>query len=143
VKGANMKRLKIDDVAKETGLTKRTIRYYEQIGLIEPPERSEKGIRLYTEQDIERLKKVIAAREVLGFSLQELQQFLALEETIEGHRRDYRNAIDKEQKQQELKEIAAGIREQIDMLEQKMKKMLEWKKKLKQLHEKIQAILEE
>ncbi|UQD51174.1 MerR family transcriptional regulator [Bacillus methanolicus] len=138
-----MKRLKIDDVAKETELTKRTIRYYEQIGLIEPPERSEKGTRLYTEQDIERLKKVIAAREVLGFSLQELQSFLALEEMIEGHRRDYRNAIDKEQKQQELKEIAAGIREQIDMLEQKMKKMLEWKKKLKQLHEKIQAILEE
>ncbi|MBA2876652.1 MerR family transcriptional regulator [Thermaerobacillus caldiproteolyticus] len=138
-----MKQFKIDDVAKETGLTKRTIRYYEEIGLIKPPERSEKGTRLYTEEDIERLKKVIAAREVLGFSLQELQQFLTLKETIEAHHRDYRNATDKEQKQQELKEIAAGVREQIDMLEQKMKKMLEWKKELKQLHEKIQAILEE
>ena len=36
-------RYKIDDVAKESGLTKRTIRYYEEIGLLPPPERSTAG----------------------------------------------------------------------------------------------------
>ncbi len=65
-----MERFKIDDVAKATGLTKRTIRYYEEIGLIKPPARSEGGTRLYTAEDIERLKNIVAAREVLGFSLQ-------------------------------------------------------------------------
>jgi DNA-binding transcriptional MerR regulator len=40
---------KIDDDAKRTGLTKRTIRYYEEIGLITPPERSSGGVRLYSE----------------------------------------------------------------------------------------------
>jgi MerR family transcriptional regulator, repressor of the yfmOP operon len=93
-----MKRFKIDDVAKETGLTKRTIRYYEEIGLIKPPKRSEKGTRLYSEEDIEQLKKVIAAREVLGFSLQELHHFLTLKEAIESHRFEYRNAVNQDEK---------------------------------------------
>ncbi|WP_374718791.1 MerR family transcriptional regulator [Parageobacillus toebii] len=138
-----MKRFKIDDVAKETGLTKRTIRYYEEIGLIKPPERSEKGTRLYTEEDIEQLKKVIAAREVLGFSLQELHHFLTLKETIESHRLEYRNAVNQEEKKQELQNIASSLRKQIDMLEQKMKKMLELKDELEQLEQRIQTILQE
>jgi MerR family transcriptional regulator, repressor of the yfmOP operon len=138
-----MKRFKIDDVAKETGLTKRTIRYYEEIGLIKPPERSEKGTRLYTEEDIEQLKKVIAAREVLGFSLQELHHFLTLKETIESHRLEYRNAVNQEEKKQELQNITSSLRKQIDMLEQKMKKMLELKDELEQLEQRIQTILQE
>jgi MerR family transcriptional regulator, repressor of the yfmOP operon len=138
-----MKRFKIDDVAKETGLTKRAIRYYEEIGLIKPPERSEKGTRLYTEENIEQLKRVIAAREVLGFSLQELQHFLTLEEKIESHRFEYRNASEQEEKRQELEHVAANLRKQIDMLEEKMKKMTQFKKELEQMEQRIQAILNE
>lgn len=138
-----MKRFKIDDVAKETGLTKRTIRYYEEIGLIKPPERSEKGTRLYTEENIEQLKKVIAAREVLGFSLQELHHFLTLKVTIESHRFEYRNAVNQDDKKQELQNIASNLRQQIDMLEQKRKKMLELKNELEQLEQRIQTILQE
>lgn len=48
---------KIDEVTKQVGLTKRTLRYYEEIGLIHPPERSEGNIRLYTDEDIARIKK--------------------------------------------------------------------------------------
>lgn len=138
-----MKRFKIGDVAKETGLTKRTIRYYEEIGLIKPPERSEKGTRLYTEENIEQLKKVIAAREVLGFSLQELHHFLTLKVTIESHRFEYRNAVNQDDKKQELQNIASNLRQQIDMLEQKRKKMLELKNELEQLEQRIQTILQE
>jgi DNA-binding transcriptional MerR regulator len=138
-----MKRFKIDDVAKETGLTKRAIRYYEEIGLIKPPERSEKGTRLYTEENIEQLKRVIAAREVLGFSLQELQHFLTLKEKIESHRFEYRNASEQEEKRQELEHVAANLRKQIDMLEEKMKKMTQFKKELEQMEQRIQAILNE
>ncbi|BDG48882.1 MULTISPECIES: MerR family transcriptional regulator [Parageobacillus] len=138
-----MKRFKIDDVAKETGLTKRTIRYYEEIGLIKPPKRSEKGTRLYSEEDIEQLKKVIAAREVLGFSLQELHHFLTLKEAIESHRFEYRNAVNQDEKKQELQNIASNLRKQIDMLKQKMKKMLELKNELEQLEQRIQTILQE
>ncbi|WP_179090334.1 MerR family transcriptional regulator [Paenibacillus sp. FSL H8-0548] len=47
-----MELLKIEEVAKRTGLTKRAIRYYEDIGLISAPERSQGGMRLYSEEDI-------------------------------------------------------------------------------------------
>lgn len=56
---------KIDEVTKQVGLTKRTLRYYEEIGLICPPERSEGNIRLYTDEDIARIKRIVEAKEVL------------------------------------------------------------------------------
>lgn len=62
---------KIDEVAKQSGLTKRTIRYYEEIGLLPSPQRSEGNMRLYTQEDVDLLKKILSAKEVLGFSLQE------------------------------------------------------------------------
>ncbi len=48
---------KIDEVAKQCGLTKRTIRYYEEIGLLPSPQRSEGNMRLYTQEDVDLLKK--------------------------------------------------------------------------------------
>ncbi len=71
--GINM--YKIDEVTKQVGLTKRTLRYYEEIGLIHPPERSEGNIRLYTDEDIARIKRIVEAKEVLGITLQEMQHF--------------------------------------------------------------------
>lgn len=47
---------KIDEVAKQCGLTKRTIRYYEEIGLLPSPQRSEGNMRLYTQEDVDLLK---------------------------------------------------------------------------------------
>ncbi|AST00612.1 MULTISPECIES: MerR family transcriptional regulator [Geobacillus] len=138
-----MDRFKIDDVAKATGLTKRTIRYYEEIGLIKPPARSEGGTRLYTAEDIERLKNIVAAREVLGFSLQELQHFLALKETMETHRAEYRHAAAGSEKRRELEQISAGLRRQIAMLEEKMKKMAMLKQELDQMAERVDALLQE
>lgn len=68
--------MKIGEVAKQTGCNIETIRYYERIGLIEPPPR--KGAyRDYGAQDVERLRFTRRARE-LGFSLQEVRALLAL-----------------------------------------------------------------
>lgn len=60
--------MKIDQMAKRSGLTKRTIRFYEEIGLLSSPKRTEGGVRLYSEDDLEELERVISAKEVLGFS---------------------------------------------------------------------------
>ena len=48
---------KIDEVTKQVGLTKRTLRYYEEIGLIHPQNVVREIIRLYTDEDIARIKK--------------------------------------------------------------------------------------
>jgi len=138
-----MERLKIDDVAKATGLTKRAIRYYEEIGLIKPPARSEGGTRLYTQKDIEQLKNIVSAREVLGFSLQELQHFLELKEKIETHRAECRQTIAGSEQRRELEQMAAGLHQQIALLDDKMKKMAALKQELNQMAERIDAILEE
>jgi DNA-binding transcriptional MerR regulator len=129
--------LKIDDVMKETGLTKRTIRYYEEIGLIQPPERSNGNIRLYTEEDVERIKKVVEAREILGFSLQELQHFLMLKESME-QRRKSENPRDREV----VQNIAEQLQEQITMLNEKIGKMIRFKEELEKSLQKAQNFLQ-
>ncbi len=63
----------IGEVAKKLGITTRTIRYYEEIGLMSPPKRLDAGIRVYTKEDIKRLKFILKLKE-LGISLKEMQE---------------------------------------------------------------------
>lgn len=134
--------VKIEEVSKLTGLTKRAIRYYEQIGLIDPPERTEGRIRLYTDDDISRLQKVVDAKEVLGFSLQELQHYLSLNETIEQYRNEYRESKKEHKSSRELDKIAKGLQKQEAMIDEKIEKMLQFKKEVHQLYQKVTAILD-
>jgi len=134
--------LKIDDVSKECGLTKRTIRYYEEIGLIPPPERSEGGIRLYTRGHIERLKQIINARDVLGFTLQEIQQFVSVGEQLELHRKGYRETVDENQKMLKLTEIEPILRQQLQMIDDKMERMADFRKDIEHLHTRVRNAIE-
>jgi DNA-binding transcriptional MerR regulator len=128
--GKHMNSYKIDDVATKTGLTKRTIRYYEEIGLIETPARTEGGMRLYSEEDIERLNKIVLAKEVLGFSLQELQQFIQMNEAIELHRHTVRSTEDRAERKGKLIEISEVLNREIEMIKFKMMRMHEFKEEL-------------
>jgi DNA-binding transcriptional MerR regulator len=66
---------KVGDLAKLTGLTVRTLRYYDQIGLFSPSEYSDSGHRLYNEADIRRLLQILSLKD-LGLSLEEIQSML-------------------------------------------------------------------
>jgi DNA-binding transcriptional MerR regulator len=70
-------RMQIGEVAERIGLSLRTIRYYEEVGLAVPSARSEGGFRLYVEDDVERLR-VIMQMKPLGFSLEEMRELLTL-----------------------------------------------------------------
>lgn len=72
----------IGEVTERVGLSLRTVRYYEEVGLVVPSDRTAGGFRLYTESEIERLTM---ARELkpLGFSLDELREMLDLIEARE------------------------------------------------------------
>ncbi|RXZ02818.1 MerR family transcriptional regulator [Fictibacillus sp. S7] len=133
--------MKIDEAAKITGITKRAIRYYEEIGLIQPPERSDGQVRLYTDEDIKQLKRVVDAKEVLGFSLQELQHFLSIKERVLEHKDQYESTKDTTIQQSELEEIAVGLKEQEKMLQQKMEKMKSFQGELKDLIQKVDSLL--
>jgi MerR family transcriptional regulator, repressor of the yfmOP operon len=73
--------LRIGDVARLVGTTPRTIRYYEEIGLLpEAPARVSGQHRLYTQEEVERLREVMRLKELLGVSLEELKTLLTAEE---------------------------------------------------------------
>ncbi|GGE23729.1 HTH-type transcriptional regulator YfmP [Marinithermofilum abyssi] len=132
-----MEYYKIDEVARKTGLTKRAIRYYEEIGLFQPAKRSEGGIRLYTDEDIQQLKRMSEIREVLGFSLQEIRRFMELTEELEAHRRGYRQSDVPEKQVEELKEIRDTVTRQLDMIRYRMKKMTQFKQELEELLDRV------
>ena len=67
--------VQIGQVAERTGLSLRTIRFYEENGLVVPTTRTEGGFRLYSAEDIDRLE-VVKRMKPLGFSLEEMQNLL-------------------------------------------------------------------
>lgn len=71
-----MKQLwKVGELAKLTGLTLRTLRFYDQIGLFSPSAYSDSGHRLYNEADLSRLQQILSLKE-LGLSLEEIQSIV-------------------------------------------------------------------
>ena len=75
--------LQIGQVAERTGLSLRTIRWYEEEGLVGPTTRTGGGFRLYSEHDIARLE-VIKQMKPLGFSLEEMRQLLTLLDDLDA-----------------------------------------------------------
>jgi MerR family transcriptional regulator, repressor of the yfmOP operon len=82
--------LRIQEVSAETGLTPRSIRYYEEMGLLAPAGRSEGAYRLYDEDDLERLRFIAGLRNDAGFSLAEIGQLLEDEQARERNRVQFR-----------------------------------------------------
>jgi len=76
----NLNRLQIGEVAKESGASIDTIRYYEKLGLLARPIRSEGGFRLYSKETIEKLRFVKNAQK-LGFTLNEIQDVMRCSRT--------------------------------------------------------------
>ncbi|MBV9387634.1 MAG: MerR family transcriptional regulator, partial [Chroococcidiopsidaceae cyanobacterium CP_BM_ER_R8_30] len=91
-------KIKIGELAKQTGISIRTLHYYDEIGLLSPSHRTESGHRLYVEQDIIRLQQVMSLRQ-LGFSLKEIRECLenvtafSLQQVINLHQTRLREQI--------------------------------------------------
>ena len=86
--------LRINEVAAETGMTTRRIRYYEEIGLLEPAARSDGDYRLYDASDLDRLQFIRSLRDDAGFSLAQIGQLLEDEAARERNRERLRQTTD-------------------------------------------------
>lgn len=75
--------MQIGDLAAKAGVTPRTIRYYEELGIVEPEERSTGGFRLYSEAQLRRLQIVQSLKE-LGFGLEHIRAFFNLKDRSES-----------------------------------------------------------
>jgi MerR family transcriptional regulator, repressor of the yfmOP operon len=111
--------LKINQVAAETGLTTRTIRYYEEVGLLEPAGRSDGDYRLYDASDLDRLQFIRSLRDDAGFSLAQIGQLLEDEEARARNRERLRKTTDPTERRVYLVEGEERVQRQIALLEAK------------------------
>ncbi|MGH4139073.1 MerR family transcriptional regulator [Clostridium sp.] len=115
---------KIEEVALKTGLTKRALRYYEDLKLIEP-KRTDASYRLYCEEDIENINRIKELRESLGFCLKDVKVIMELGNDVKGiFNGDIKDnsMIDKS---------INKIKEQIALLEEKELSLINSKEKFK------------
>ncbi len=75
------RRMRIGEVAGRTGLSPRTIRHYEDVGLVVPSARSKGGFRLYTDSDVDRLS-VVRRMKPPGFALEEMRDLLGITDRL-------------------------------------------------------------
>jgi MerR family transcriptional regulator, thiopeptide resistance regulator len=103
--------LKIGELAKRTGLTVRTLHHYDDIALLSPSARSDAGYRLYNQDDIARLHRILALRR-LGMSLADIGTYLTRPDLP----------------------LAAFVAQQIDVLDQQIEQANALRARLSRLH---------
>jgi DNA-binding transcriptional MerR regulator len=110
--------LRIGDVARLVGTTPRTIRYYEEIGLLaEAPARPAGQHRLYSDQEVERLREVMRLKELLGVTLDELKTLLSAEEArAEVRAQLRRDDVDAERRRELLGEALGHLDRQLELV---------------------------
>lgn len=115
--------LKIQEVAEDTGLTPRAIRYYEEVGLLAPAARSEGAYRLYDGEDLERLRFIRGLRDDAGFSLAEIRQLLEDEAARARNRDRFRSSHDPDERRQIVTDAMARVDRQVDSLRHKVERL--------------------
>ena len=68
--------LRIGELSTASGVSRDTLRYYEEKGLLKSPTRMDGGFRLYSAEDVERMRRIIELKSLLGFSLAEIKEML-------------------------------------------------------------------
>jgi DNA-binding transcriptional MerR regulator len=74
--------MRVGEVAERLEVSPRTVKYYEEIGLVEPEERSRGGFRLYGEREVERLERILRMKSI-GYSLAAIRELLAVRDTAQ------------------------------------------------------------
>ncbi len=110
---------RIQKVAAELGLTTRSIRYYEEIGLLEPAARSEGDYRLYDADDLDRLRYIKGLRDDAGFSLAEIAQLLEDETARARNRVRFRETHDLNERRTIIHDALARVDRQVATLRAK------------------------
>jgi DNA-binding transcriptional MerR regulator len=115
--------LRIQEVASELGLTARTIRYYEELGLLKPVARSEGDYRLFDPDDLERLRFIKGLRDDAGFSLAEIGQLLEDENVRARNRARFRTTADPAERRAIVADAIGRVDRQVASLRRKVERL--------------------
>ncbi len=134
--------LRIGEVAELTGTTPRTIRYYEEIGLLTGAERAQGKHRCYSEEDVERLREIVRLKELLGLSLEQLSQLLEAETARAELRREYHRTDDARQRKKILEQALQHISTQLELVRGRRDELERLERDLVQRQAKAREVLD-
>ncbi len=136
--------LRIGEVAEVTGTTPRTIRYYEEIGLLPgSAERQQGKHRCYAAADIERINEIVRLKDLLGLSLEQLSKLLEAEAARAELRREWETAEDVAVRRRILHEALGHIATQIDLVQGRRRELEQLERELLQRRELVDTRLAE
>jgi DNA-binding transcriptional MerR regulator len=116
--------IRIGELAELTGTTPRTIRYYEEIGLLgSTPEREQGRHRCYTEADVARVREIVRLRDLLGLSLEQLSQLVEAETARAEIRREYRETEDPARQRELLEQSRKHIATQLELVSGRLEEL--------------------
>ena len=141
----NVPSLRIGDVARIVGTTPRTIRYYEEIGLLrEGAERPSGAHRLYTQTEVERLAEVMRLKDLLGLSLEELKTLLAAEEARAEVRAQLRREdVVPERRRELLSEALGHVDRQLELVRRRASELSRLQDELSETRKRIRRRMRE
>jgi MerR family transcriptional regulator, repressor of the yfmOP operon len=84
---------RIGEAARRAGVTTRTLRYYQEVGLLQPSGATPGGNRLYSAADVERLRRILELRDVMGFDLERIRLFLRSEDRLAELRAEVQRGV--------------------------------------------------
>lgn len=137
--------MRIGDIARAVGTTPRTIRYYEEIGLLpEAPARPAGQHRLYTAAEVERLRDVMRLKELLGISLEELKTLLSVEQARADVRAQLqRDDVDAERRRELLSEALGHLDRQLELVRHRAGELAKLESELTDTRKRVQRRIRE
>ncbi|HEY2771911.1 MAG TPA: MerR family transcriptional regulator [Solirubrobacteraceae bacterium] len=136
--------LRIGEVAELTGTTPRTIRYYEEIGLLAGAvDRPQGQHRCYTQADVERLREIVRLKELLGLTLEQLSELLHAEQSRAELRREYQSTDDPAQQKRILLQAEGHISNQLQLVRSRRQELDQLEHELAKKQRSVQRRIKE
>jgi DNA-binding transcriptional MerR regulator len=123
-------RFRIGEVAERVGVTTRTIRYWEELGLLGAATRLKGAHRLYTEADVKRLEELIRLRDLLGLSLEELVELAEAQEARAVLRDQWEETVSDRERARLVTAAIAVIGRQLELVRGRQQRLSEFAEEL-------------
>ena len=117
-------RFRIGEVAEQAGVSTRTLRYYQELGLLDPAGHSPGGSRRYSTSDVARLRRILELRDVMGFDLERISTILHAEDRLAELRQEVRAGVSPDRRREVVSEaitlnnaMRRQVHEKLEMLQ--------------------------
>jgi len=140
---ADARTMRIGEVAELTGTTPRTIRYYEEIGLLSGGTEREIGKhRCYSHADVDRIKEIVRLKDLLGLSLEQLSQLLEAETARADIRREFQETDDPDRQRELLLRSQGHIANQLGLVRGRIAELTRLEADLSERAERVSSKLD-